>query len=98
MQILKIDNGKGFFSKNGEDLVPIDKIDKDNLMVLVDIVLKETTSMDEYRAELFGNQAHQIIYKSIYEKLSTLRENKNKFKDESERLYLDALKKYGSET
>lgn len=94
MQILKIDNGKGYFSINGDGFVSIDEIDKDNLMALVNIVLKEDATMDAYKTEFIVNQAHQIIYKSIYEKLSTLKENKDRFKDESERLYLEAIEKY----
>lgn len=94
MKILKIENTKGFFSLNGEQYSPIDEIDKVNLMNLVNLVLKSSVLMDEYNDVNIGNQAHQIIFKSIYEKLKTLQNNKDKFRDESDRLYQDAIEKY----
>ena len=57
-------------------------------------ILKESAEMDEFNASAIGNQAHQIIYKSIYEKLKSLSLDKNKFKDESDRLYLKEILLY----
>lgn len=94
MKILKIEDNKGFFSLNGEQWTPIDEIDKENLMKLVNLVSKSSVEMDEYNEANIGNQAHQIIYKSIHEKLIILQGNKDKFKDESDRLYLEAIEKY----
>jgi hypothetical protein len=50
--------------------------------------------MDEYNEETLQNQAHQIIYKSIGEKLYDLHLKRNEFKDESDRLFLEAYEKY----
>jgi hypothetical protein len=50
--------------------------------------------MDPPDENKLQNQAQQIIYKSIFDKLSSLQENKSKFKDESDRKYLSALQKY----
>ena len=94
MKILKIEENKGFFSIDGSQWTEIDEIDKDNLMSLVNLVLESSPEMDEYNETNIGNQAHQIIYKSIHEKLTVLRENKDKFKDESDRLYLGEIEKY----
>jgi len=94
MKILKIENGKGAFSLDGEKWIPIDEIERGSLMQLLDVVLKESATADEFKVESITNQAHQIIYKSIYEKLMTLMENKTKFKDESDRTYLHAIEKY----
>jgi hypothetical protein len=94
MKILRIESGKGFFSIDGSTWEPVDEVDKSDLMILLNIVLKADAEMDAFSAEAIGNQAHQIIYKSIYEKLNTLIGNKNKFKDESDRLYLEAIEKY----
>ncbi|HPL15947.1 MAG TPA: hypothetical protein PL180_04565 [Spirochaetota bacterium] len=94
MKILKIDNGKGFYSLDETTWKQIDEIDKNDLMALLNIVLKEDARMDAYSSDAIANQAHQIIYKSIYEKLHTLLNNKSKFKDESDRLYLEAIQKY----
>ena len=94
MKILEIKENKGFFSVDGEHWVMIDNIDKETLMKLVNLVLTSPVDMDKYDEKIVGNQAHQIIYKSVYEKLIVLQANKDKFKDESDRLYLEAIKKY----
>jgi hypothetical protein len=94
MKILRIDDNKGFFSIDEEHWEAIDEIDKAKLMALVDLVLESSVQMDEYSDTAIGNQAHQIIYKSIYEKLNALRDDKDKFRDESDRLYQDSFEKY----
>lgn len=94
MKILEIKDSKGFFSLDGRQWTAIDEINKENLMILVNLVLKSSVEMDKYNEENIGNQAHQIIYKSIHEKLMALQDNKDKFKDESDRLYLEAIEKY----
>jgi len=53
--------------------------------------------MDSMEENELSNQAHSIIYESIYEKLDMLTENKSKFKDESDRLYLSEIQKYSSQ-
>lgn len=93
MKILEIKDNKGFFFNNGE-WHQIDEINKDDLVFLLNSTLASSTDMDEYAEEQIGNQAHQIIYKSIYEKLITLKNNKDKFRDESDRLYQEAIEKY----
>lgn len=94
MKILKIEDSKGFFSPDGEQWNPIDEIDKVGLIKLVNLVLKSSVQMDEYNDANIDNQAHQIVYKSIYEKLMTLQDNRDKFRDESDRLYLESIEKY----
>lgn len=97
MKALKIESNKGYFLNASNEFKPIDEITKDDLMQLLDRILKEETEMDEFKAEQIGNQAHQIIYKSIYEKMKALDLSRNQFKDESDRKYLEAIKKYQSE-
>lgn len=97
MKILKIENGKGYFlAPNKSDWMQIDQIDKTSILSLVDAVLAENATIDAYEEETLANQAHQIIYKSISEKLNSLSENKSKFVDESQRLYLEEIKKYSA--
>jgi len=48
----------------------------------------------DYDENELKNQAHQIIYKSISEKLLDLHSKRNQFRDESERMYLDEHEKY----
>ena len=65
-------------------------------MNLLNKAIDSDFEMDEYKEDILGNKAHQIIYKNIYEKFVTLLANKSRFKDESENLYKDALKKYST--
>jgi len=98
MKILKIEDGQGYFL-NIEDnkWIGISEIDKDALEAILDTFLLKDVSMDEYDEEEISNPAQQIVYRSIYEKLMTLLKNKGKFKDEGDRLFLDAIKKYSAD-
>ena len=97
MKILKIENKLGYFSVDGSNYETIDKIDKDTLLELVNVALENEIEIDEYNAEELKNQAHQIIYKHISEKIEDLNLRKDDFKDESERLFLTEYEKYKQE-
>jgi hypothetical protein len=97
MQLLKIENNLGQFLDSAGNYQPIDRITKEDLLRLVDLTLKEEVEFDEYDEEKVKNQAHQIVYKSIYDKLRELRGRKREFIDESERLYLTEYEKYKEE-
>lgn len=95
MKCLKIENNKGFYSINGDDWIIIDKINKDHIMKLVELILDDISiEMDEYDETNLANAAHKIIYSNIWGKLKELENRKTSFKDESERLYKDAMEKY----
>lgn len=96
MKILKIENGCGYFLANNKtDWTMIDQIDKEGLLALLNLFLENEASVDVPSEENpISNQAHQIIYNSVRDKLETLRENKNRFHDESARLYLSEIEKY----
>ncbi len=95
MKILKIEGGNGYFRiSDNDDWKPIDEIDKDGLMKLLNRFLASDIEMDNYDEKSLSNQAQQIIYKSISEKFSNLQENKSNFKDVSDRMYLSAIHKY----
>jgi len=93
MKILEVKNGKGYFLK-GEETVELDQIGKEDLLNLLDIAIATEFEMDEYNVEKLHNKAHQIIYKHLYQKFEELKQNKDRFKDESERAYKDAIEKY----
>lgn len=93
MKILEIKNGKGYFLK-GEETVELDQICKEDLLNLLNISIASEFEMDEYDVEKLHNKAHQIIYKHLYQKFDELKQNKDRFKDESERAYKDAIEKY----
>lgn len=94
MIYLKIDNGKGLFFKEPDQWIEIDQIGKEDLLTLLDKAISDEFEMDEYNSDLLQNKAHQIIYKHLFQKFNELKENKNRFKDESEQLYKGAIEKY----
>ncbi len=94
MKLLKIEDNQGYYLGDQGDFAPIDKITKEDLLRLVNLTLSEEVEFDEYDAEAIKNQAHQILYKSIFEKIAGLKERKQEFTDESERLYLVEYERY----
>jgi len=94
MKLLKIEDNAGWYVNDQGDFVPIDKITKQDLLRLVGLILAEETEIDKFDAEAIKKQAHQLIYKNISEKLGDLRERRQEFTDESDRLYLEAHEKY----
>jgi len=63
MKYLKIERNKGFYTVDGKKWSPVDEINKQDLMVLLDISLTNDFEMDEYQKDNIENKAHQIIYK-----------------------------------
>jgi hypothetical protein len=94
MKYLKIDNNMGYFSLDGENWKPIDEINKEHLLSLVDLSLSDNFEMDDFDKTKLGHKAHQVIYKNIFDKLLELNDKKDRFKDESESLYKEAIEKY----
>lgn len=94
MKALKIENHQGYFVTEEDGYEIVDKLDKTVLLRLVNLALEDDFEIDEYDEVELKNQAHQIIYKSISGKLKDLHQKRNQFRDESDRLYLDAYEKY----
>ena len=97
MKYLKIEDNKACFRKDKtqpENWNEIDKIEKEDLMKLLDFATEDDFEMDVYNEDILANKAHQIIYKSIYEKLNNFLTNKDRFKDQTENVYKEALEKY----
>jgi len=88
----------GYYLNREGAYATVDKITKEDLLRLVDLTLDEDVEFDEYSEENIKNQAHQIIYKSIFQKLQDLRDRKQEFIDQSERLYLQDYEKYREES
>lgn len=98
MKLLKIENNLGYYRDNQGEFAPVDKITKEDILMLVNLTLgEEEIEFDEYNDENLNNQAHQIIYKSIFEKLRGLKGRRQGFIDESERLYLQEYERYRDE-
>lgn len=93
-KILKADSGKGYFLTEGGEYCVIDQITKEDLLRLVDYVLDEETELDDYDDKVIRNKAHQVVYKSIFDNLKSLKERRRGFIDESEKAYQDEYEKY----
>ena len=96
MTYLKIENNKGYYRiLDGDDnWIEIDKINKDDLLRLLQLATLEDFEMQEYEDDLLQNPAHNIIYKNIHNKFSEVLSNKVRFQDSSNRMYKEALEKY----
>lgn len=97
MKYLKIENNKGLFLKIIEEVetwVEIDKITKEDLWNLLDKAISNEFEMDNYSENEIAHKAHQIVYKSLYEKFDNLLANKSKFIDECDSQYKNAVEKY----
>lgn len=93
MKYLKIENEKGYYW-NGNKYVEIDKINKDDLLNLLNFAETESFDTDTYDQSLIGSKAQQIIYENISLKFTRFLEEKDQFKMEAKRLYENALNKY----
>ncbi len=99
MKLLKIEDNKGHYFVTQDKFATVDKITKDDILRLVSLTLdmNQEVEFDEYDVDNLKNKAHQIIYKSIVEKLQELKTRRKEYTDESERLYLTAYEKYREE-
>ena len=98
MIYLKIDNGKGYFLNAKNSMQEIHEIRKEDILRLLDIATDGSVDfeMDEIKDGNIRNEAHRIIYDSIYRKFMELLNNRNRFIDESMRLYKEAVQKYSN--
>lgn len=95
MKLLRIHEHVGQYLALDGTYESIDKIDKNDLLRLVDRTLDaDEFDVDPYDEQAIKNQAHQVIYKSIAQKLNDLRKRREAFIDESARLYLTEYEKY----
>ena len=97
MKYLKIEDNKGYFIKDknqNDDWTEIDQIEKDDLLKLLGYATSEEFELDIYNESLLGNKAHQIIYKHLSEKFTSFLLNKERFNDEVETVYREAIEKY----
>jgi hypothetical protein len=94
MKILKIEDNNGHFCTDGDEFVSIDKLDKENLLKLVEHSLTKEVVMDDYDPEILKNEAHRIIYRSVHKKLQELIARKDEFFDKSEREFYEIYENY----
>jgi len=100
MKYLKIEDNKGYFLKQEKEQtdqwIEIDKITKEDLMNLLESAISTDFEIDEYIEDNIGHKAHQIVYKSIYEKFADLINNNKSFIDECDSQFRSAIEKYES--
>ena len=94
MKLLSIKDSSGHFLGESGLSITVDKITKEDLLRLVNLTLSKDVEFDEYDENTIKNQAHQIVYKSVLEKLRGLMDRKQEFIDDSERLFLKDYEKY----
>lgn len=95
MIYLKIEHNVGKFYKKDGTYVTIDKMANGDLWHLANAVMNDDDfQMDAYDESLLPNKAHQIIYKHVYELLTSLQERKEQYKIESELMYKTAYDAY----
>jgi hypothetical protein len=95
MKLLRIDGNQGQFRDVNANYKPIDQIAKEDLLQLVTWTLNEKeVEFDPYDEKAIKNQAQQIVYKSVDQKLQALRGRTQEFLDEAERLFLKEYEKY----
>lgn len=94
MKYLRVDSGKGQYSVDGTDWIDLDRLGKDDLVKLIDLALEDGFEMDAYAKEQIPNPAHEVIYRNLATKLTELLGKRDRFKDESQQQFREALLKY----
>lgn len=95
MKLLRINESAGEFQTEDGQFRTVDKIAKADLLRLLDRTLVEDdVQFDPYDEKSLKNQAHQVIYKSVLHKLQEVRSRRQKFVDESARLFLEDYQRY----
>lgn len=94
MKLLSITDSKGYFLGESGQQEPLDQIDKEDLLRLVELILTTDAEMDEFDPAQLQNQAHQIIYENLWSKLTDLAGRRTEFLDESKRLFLSEYERY----
>ena len=98
MESLKIENNTGFFKREGEGWVEINKMTKEDLYDLVNWALTEDDfTMGTYDESSLLNPAHKTIYSHIYRQLTDIRDRKEEFAEDIFYSYKEAYDKYCSE-
>jgi hypothetical protein len=94
MKHLRINSGKGQFSIDGSAWTDIDRIGKDEILALVHLATSADFDLDQHDRDLIQNPAHEIIYRNLAMKFTELSSARDRFRDESQHLYREALQKY----
>lgn len=96
MKVLKIDNKKCFYSKDGINDIPITDISKDDIYSILSIIYNSSDYIiDEINEQNeISNDVERIIYTNIYEQLQTFIQNKEALKNEIDSELKEVIDKY----
>ncbi len=96
MKVLKIENKKCFYSKDGINYIPITDISKDDIYSILSIIYNTSDYIiDEINEETeILNDVEKIIYTNIYEQFQTFIQNKETLKNEINYELNDVINKY----
>lgn len=96
MKVLKIDNKKCFYSKDGINYMPITDISKDDIYSILGIIYTSSDyNIDEVNEQTeILNDVEKIIYTNIYGQLQPFIQNKETLKNEIDSELKDVLNKY----
>lgn len=97
MKLLKIEDNRGFYRTSDGQFKEVDEMTKESLLWIIERILDTTVELDEYDDEALKNQAHQVIYRSVFNNLKALLDRRDEFKDDAERLFLEDYKRYVGE-
>ncbi|MGF0095779.1 hypothetical protein ACQRC6_04990 [Peptoniphilus sp. SGI.035] len=96
MNYTKIENNNVYFRLSyTDDWKLISDIIGDDLIKLIEKCIDEDDfEIEEFNESLIKNEAHKIIYKSIYQKIKEIQINKDNIIDENTQRYNDIIEKY----
>lgn len=96
MNYIKIEgNSVHFRLKEEDEWKAISEIQGMDILALLKASIEnDEFQIDEYKDELIRNEAHNIIYKSIYEKINEIIINKENILDENSQRYKDIIEEY----
>lgn len=95
MKLLKAEDNQGHFLNGDGGFSSIDEVTKEDLLRLAELVLKEDEiEFDPFDEEVIRNEAHRILYRNIRKKLQDLRDRREEFVEQRDRLYQQAYEEY----
>lgn len=96
MKILKIENKKGYFLNKSSHYEEIEKITKEGIFHLIELVIdNDESEIDELSNFEIANIAHKIIYENICLKLTEIRSKRETISSSKNKTFLAAKEKYG---
>ncbi|MFA7314503.1 MAG: hypothetical protein WC025_01045 [Candidatus Magasanikbacteria bacterium] len=96
MKYLEIKNNKGSFRRD-KKMLGIEQITANDIHNLINHAYEADFEIDKYSEAELPNKAQQIIYESIYFKLNDFLADKEQFNKQVDRMYVDAVGKYGAD-